>query len=96
MKYTEDQMTEWFPPEVKPKRKGIYERDYGLYFGIYYCYWNGKCFSCGGLNMDDAMLWRNDDSLKHHLRWRGLKEQAIQNRRKANSQATLDSSSKVK
>jgi hypothetical protein len=39
----------WFPPEVKPVRKGWYQRDYGLTYAgarqIHFSYWDGQYFS---------------------------------------------------
>ena len=39
-------LTDWFPPEVKPVRVGVYQRDYQDDFPEIpsYSYWNGEAF----------------------------------------------------
>jgi len=34
--------TEWFPPHIKPYRKGVYQQICGLGKDIGYQYWDGK------------------------------------------------------
>lgn len=68
------QLTDWFPEDVKPVRKGVYERDYrhsGMEFQ--FCLWNGKCWGegCRTVRLAEqsrlASLWPD-------LPWRGLAE----------------------
>lgn len=41
MKYRKNQLTDWFPPYIKPVRVGVYSTDWG------YAHWNGKRWGCG-------------------------------------------------
>ncbi len=60
-------LTPWFPPDVKPSRRGVYLRDYTFP----YSYWDGKkwCIAC-----DDEHLaaTKRGNSLSQLSRWRGL------------------------
>ena len=81
MTYTEEQLTEWFPPEVKPVHVGVYQRHY--HDVSWYCYWDGKYFSCGTGYAKYAHI--ESASMNQALKWRGLKQQpaeslAIRNR----------------
>lgn len=60
------QLTDWYPAEVKPVRKGWYERN-----------WH---FSFASLDWFDGMDWHNGigdgdfdpDPSSAHIKWRGL------------------------
>ena len=36
------EVTEWFPPEIRPVRPGIYETNYGNFACPIFVNWNGK------------------------------------------------------
>lgn len=63
-----DQLTDWFPPEVTPKRRGWYERDWGHdSMCMDYDYWDGRQWHYGcGKNRRTAGIAMNN------RRWRGL------------------------
>ena len=71
--YTDDQLTPWYPAEIKPKRKGVYERDMTHGRGSY-SYWNGKYWCGWGGDVGIAHY----NGIKHHescvqdAPWRGL------------------------
>lgn len=73
MTYTEDDLTPWFPPNVKPVRKGVYETDLSLDTPNYQ-YWNGKywCYCCS--TPERAAHEANSQYRSSHQRlpWRGL------------------------
>lgn len=56
-------LTDWFPGDVKPARKGIYQRDYGI--DSIEDYWSGR-------------VWRYAENgtvcLSQNRPWRGLAE----------------------
>jgi hypothetical protein len=63
-------LTPWFPPEVKPARKGWYPRKYQL--GVAYSHWNGRSWSCGVFELVDCDLARGMRSSEQRLPWRGI------------------------
>jgi hypothetical protein len=69
-------LTPWFPPEVKPARKGVYIgsifRDDGLYR-----YWDGVAWSFPEESPQEAYRYRKDGKRGHSeisedVEWRGL------------------------
>lgn len=65
-------LTDWIDGDTKPVRVGVYERDF--YFGITYCYWDGKKWCKGHANIDDAVLKKSKSTFQS-LPWRGLAEE---------------------
>lgn len=72
------QRTPWFPPDVNPVRKGVYERDHttSRFFAgrapIRFSYWTGKHW--GGWSVHHAAAIRNKSrpSWEQNIPWRGL------------------------
>lgn len=66
----------WFPPEVKPVRKGVYQvKDIDSLFPEYrwFAFWNGKSF--GHRCIDCNRAYRNRDfftTRRGLTTWRGL------------------------
>jgi hypothetical protein len=66
-------LTDWFPPEVKPVRVGVYERKFGSSENCGLCKWNGKAWFWRCKTPFDA----STESVKsgfQELPWRGLTE----------------------
>jgi len=69
-------MTPWFPPHIKPARKGVYEVKFtpkGLYESYFYAMWNGKRWSRVATYEEMALFHSNFDALQNKY-WRGFKE----------------------
>ena len=68
-------LTPWFPPEVKPVRKGVYEiRDDSLGM-TFYAYWSGYFFGGGMCERQDAADARWAFTINDSVSaWRGLAE----------------------
>ena len=69
-------MTKWFPPHIKPARKGVYEVKFtpkGLYESYFYAMWNGKRWSRVATYEEMAFFHSNFDALQNKY-WRGFKE----------------------
>ena len=69
-------MTKWFPPHIKPVRKGVYEVKFtpkGLYESYFYAMWNGKRWSRVATYDEMARFHQNFDALQNKY-WRGFKE----------------------
>jgi len=51
-------MTPWFPPHIKPVRKGVYQIKYtkkqNPAYSAMYATWDGTHWSTGSYNLDDA------------------------------------------
>lgn len=60
--------TPWYPPEIKPVRKGHYECERCVLYGkkFPYHFWNGKSWAWGSTG-ETLGLW---------FSWRGLTERA--------------------
>jgi hypothetical protein len=67
--------TDWFPPEVKPVRRGVYERDLMQVFPwkVRYSWWNGKAW-CGWAETVDAAYCNRQRGVSsiQSAAWRGL------------------------
>lgn len=66
MTYPDDQLTDWFPPHIKPVHVGVYPIGWG------YAYWNGKRWgsSCSTPELAQKhSYYRYAVQDKH---WRGL------------------------
>ena len=71
---TKPKLTEWFPPEVKPVRVGVYEVDHPP--GRWFRKWDGKTWLCGSKAPQRAA--KNTLQLDHpsdRRSWRGLAEE---------------------
>jgi hypothetical protein len=68
-------MTPWFPPEVKPARKGVYER-LGVYINCPgYSLWDGQRWRFTMDTPDGAMGYARYETTFPDQPWRGLAEQ---------------------
>lgn len=73
------ELTDWFPPEIKPKYAGVYEVDYADDDGRAVCYWNGKDWmsvkweglGAGFLAACNRAKASKDKAWSAHV-WRGL------------------------
>jgi len=70
-------MTNWFPPHIKPVRKGVYQIKYTktekiAYLSIY-ATWNGTHWSAGSYNLSDR-YHKNFDVANQKKFWRGFTE----------------------
>ena len=69
-------MTPWFPPHIKPVRKGVYEVKFtpkGLHESYMYAMWNGKRWSRVATYEEKKRFHSNFDALQNKY-WRGFKE----------------------
>jgi hypothetical protein len=62
-------LTPWFQPEVKPARKGFYERDYGFGDEDIADYWDGRSWWVVPIDFPTERLAGSPS-----LPWRGLAE----------------------
>jgi hypothetical protein len=71
--------TDWFPGNVFPIRKGVYQRNYGKY-EICLSYWDGIEWGFGIYKRPYEAKWaerrRYPPSSKQNLPWRGMTEEA--------------------
>jgi len=71
-------MTKWFPPHIKPVRKGVYEVKFtpkGVHESYMYAMWNGKKWSRVATYEEMKSFHSNFDALQGKY-WRGFtKEQ---------------------
>lgn len=69
----DDDFTPWYPPEVKPVRVGVYERDMLHTGNGRFSFWTGKFW--GGWGMTPEIAERNKKfcSSMQDQSWRGLK-----------------------
>ena len=65
-------VTDWFPGDVKPVRRGVYERDYRN-GGIAFAMWNGRRWMYKGDTPTEAFN-ETMQSRNSNLKWRGLAE----------------------
>lgn len=76
----EDQkLTDWYPPEVKPVREGVYEVTSAEVGILKYAYWNGKAFGLRCRSVENADLERESFWFPHEgvIHWRGLAEKPV-------------------
>lgn len=66
-----EKTTDWYPPNVKPVRVGIYERKF-LSASARFSYWNGKEWGANDMTPERAYLYRGCPSKYQFLLWRGL------------------------
>lgn len=64
-------VTPWFHGNVKPKRKGVYERMLSNGFS-WFCYFDGKRWRYGGGAAPEDVVVRELSSFDQNMRWRGL------------------------
>lgn len=67
-------LTDWYMGNQKPKRVGVYQRDYGnerLEDDIVFCLWNGKKWLAFGKTPNEAAE-SSSISIDQGAKWRGL------------------------
>lgn len=70
-------LTDWFEPDVKPKLKGVYQRNYkdeSSYVSTAYANFDGKFWFRLGYTPQGALDRGNAPSRAQELPWRGLAE----------------------
>lgn len=74
MTYTEDDLTSWFPPDVKPRRKGIYQTNTYPDSKLVpvFQYWNGREWGFFSIIFERAYERRFTRSVRQASQWRGL------------------------
>ena len=70
-------LTPWYPPEVKPVRKGVYEVCFTAL--PWYRYWDGRFWWNGSFSPFDAFNRRAERFVNGECKddWRGLAEEPI-------------------
>lgn len=68
-------LTPWFPGDVKPARKGIYQRLYP-YDKVQHCYWTGRSWRAGTWHAGNSMVVKFASD-HQRLSWRGLASKPI-------------------
>lgn len=63
-------ITDWFGPKTKPRRIGVYQRDYGN-GRHWYSYWNGSYWGYLCAFYNHAVTQRFSESIYQELPWRG-------------------------
>lgn len=73
---SEQKLTEWFPADVKPVRRGVYEVRWGWTFrdGGGYCHWDGRTWGNTFFKVDRAPGRGETITAKQDKGWRGLAE----------------------
>jgi len=66
-------LTGWFPPEVKPVHRGVYE----VFDEGSYAYWSGKLWGWTVLSVASAAACRTPRGASQHKTWRGLAQQPL-------------------
>lgn len=71
---SKEKLTPWFPGNVKPLRKGVYERDWLDDGPKWFSHWNGKTWRAGDDIAEVAASAENTNLISDHqkLPWRGL------------------------
>lgn len=73
----EDQLTPWFPAEVKPVRIGFYQTMFGSTLSEGYSFWDGKNWWCQYKGLDRAIFWGSRDGKGDQTKiWRGLRSKS--------------------
>lgn len=64
-------LTEWYPPEIKPKRRGVYiTRTHGETF---FQYWSGTYWKARSGTICGADSMREFKSIHQEVYWKGIK-----------------------
>ena len=73
------QLTNWFPPEIKPVYKGVYEVEYeGIFTTLSgYSYWDGKKWGTTFKELSNADTYRFPSPLQYR-KWRGIDVSGLQ------------------
>lgn len=66
-----DERTAWFPPEVKPVHRGVYERSIRT-IGVRWAYWNGRYWGGFATIIKHAVDNRFSETGHPIAPWRGL------------------------
>lgn len=71
---SKEKLTPWFPGNVKPVRKGVYERDWLDGGPQWFSYWDGKNWCFGDETAEGAKYAANmlHTSAHTNFPWRGL------------------------
>ena len=64
--------TDWFPVEIKPVHRGVYE----VFDEGSYAYWSGKFWGWTVLSVASAVACRTPRGASQHKTWRGLTKKA--------------------
>ncbi len=64
-------LTEWFPSDVKPARRGVY-CVMSAHDDLGYAYFNGRLWGWRVRSVREANLDRRTDGADQEKRWRGL------------------------
>ena len=75
MTYTDDDLTPWFPPDMKPVHEGMYQTNISPKFEPTFQYWNGKCWGYYSNSYSRAYEMRDYRSSNQRSQWRGLNKQ---------------------
>jgi hypothetical protein len=67
-------LTDWFPGDVKPVRKGVYQKLCGHGVELGYQYWNGKYWCYWTPNKNEAKTYEGPSWEGEFGQWRGLTE----------------------
>ena len=65
------ELTPWFPADIKPVRKGVYEAG-SPFIPPWFFRWNGTKWDGWGESVDFAEIHEPDDVCLQEFRWRGL------------------------
>ena len=67
-------LTEWYPADIKPVRKGVYNvLDYDNENSSWYSYWDGVKFNYYSYKVDRAFKYRFDVGCgSKTVKWRGI------------------------
>jgi hypothetical protein len=65
-----NEYTEWYPGEIKPIRKGVYQRSNNDI--ILYSYWNGCYWCSGGDTVELALEFKRWRAVQQCTKWRGV------------------------
>lgn len=71
------ELTPWFPEDVKPVRRGVYETEFSIRDGLPwagYSMWTGRrwCNQRNSVGRAKAAARHGDDGAAQDKRWRGL------------------------
>ncbi len=70
------EVTDWFPAEVKPVNPGIYQLLNTSTDRLFYSRWNGCAWCIGCMEAEDAASFTRESVVQLRWPWRGLTEQA--------------------